>query len=314
MGEFAREIRVLRSRAAMVYNSDKMAETARRSKRCGSLGDARAPPSGGIRCGSNGRIRGNIRRMPSKKILRNKSGARVHGEAMRLHGTIAQDLGVGIVSGRYKPGTILDNEIEASERLQVSRSAYREAVRILNAKGLVHSRPKVGTRVSQPEDWHLLDPDVLSWIFEFQPDQGLLADLFELRKVVEPQAASLAAVRRKPEHLQRMKTALEGMAKHSLSTRAGQIADHDFHSALLQATGNAFIMSLTSGIGAAITWTTVFKQRNNALRRDPVPDHKRVYDAIEAGDSQAAHKAMYTLVDLAFLETKTIALGRKKPR
>jgi hypothetical protein len=56
------------------------------------------------------------------------------------------------------PGDILDGEIDASDRLEVSRTAYREAVRILAAKGLVESRPKVGTRVSLPERWHLLDP------------------------------------------------------------------------------------------------------------------------------------------------------------
>ena len=67
-------------------------------------------------------------------------------------------------------GHILNGEVDASDRLKVSRTAYREAVRILAAKGLVESRPKVGTRVSPPERWHLLDPDVLSWIFEQEPD------------------------------------------------------------------------------------------------------------------------------------------------
>ncbi|HZD53500.1 MAG TPA: GntR family transcriptional regulator, partial [Woeseiaceae bacterium] len=86
--------------------------------------------------------------------------ARARRRALRLHGSIARDLGVLIVSGRYKPGELLNGEVSASDRLQVSRGAYREAVRILAAKGLVESRPKVGTRVSQPEHWHLLDPDV----------------------------------------------------------------------------------------------------------------------------------------------------------
>ena len=89
-----------------------------------------------------------------------------------------------IVSGRYKPGDLLNGEIAASDRLHVSRGAYREAVRILAAKGLVESRPKVGTRVSQQEHWHLLDPDVLAWIFEFEPAESLLTSLFELRRIV----------------------------------------------------------------------------------------------------------------------------------
>ena len=252
-------------------------------------------------------------RMLTKKTS-SKRASRTPRKTLRIPGAIARDLGIGIVSGRYPTGDLLSNEIEASERLHVSRSAYREAIRILNAKGLVHSRPKVGTRVSPPESWHLLDPDVLSWIFKADPDETLLANLFELRKIVEPEAAALAASRRTRQHLHSMKRALEGMAQHSLATEDGQLADREFHSTLLRASSNAFLASLTSGIAAAITWTTVFKQRKNRLSRDPMPDHQRVYDAIEAGDPVAAHKAMRVLVDEAFVETKSARSGKKRAR
>lgn len=239
------------------------------------------------------------------------SNARTRRRSLRLHGTIARDLGVMIVSGRYKPGELLNGEIAASDRLHVSRGAYREAVRILAAKGLVESRPKVGTRVSQPEHWHLLDPDVLSWIFEFEPDESLLNGLFELRRIVEPQAAALAAVRRTDEHLETMSRALEGMAKHTLAVEAGRLADQEFHSALLRASGNAFLVSLTSGVGAAISWTTIFKQRDSPLTRDPMPDHIGVYEAVKAADPQAARKAMENLVDLALLDITNARRPRK---
>src|SRR5437868_9364710 len=127
---------------------------------------------------------------------------------LRIPGRIARDLGVKIVSGKLKPGTVLDGEIAASGQRQVSRSAYREAVRILTAKGLVRSKPKAGTRVNDRAIWHLLDPDVLSWIFQVEPDRDLLVDLFELRKMVEPEAAALAAKRRTPRHLKLMAGAL----------------------------------------------------------------------------------------------------------
>ena len=229
--------------------------------------------------------------------------------ALRLHGSIARDLGVSILSGRYQPGDLLNGEIAASDRLQVSRGAYREAVRILAAKGLVDARPKVGTRVSQPERWHLLDADVLSWIFDFEPDEKLLTDLFELRKVVEPQAAALAAVRRSSRHVEALERALDGMAEHTLATEAGRIADQEFHSTLLRASGNAFIVSMISGVGAAVTWTTIFKQREGPLPRDPVPDHVRVYEAVKAADPKAAHVAMENLVDLALLDIT----GKRQP-
>jgi DNA-binding FadR family transcriptional regulator len=224
--------------------------------------------------------------------------------SLRLHGTIARDLGVLIVSGRYKPGELLNGEIAASDQLRVSRGAYREAVRILAAKGLVESRPKVGTRISQPERWHVLDPDVLSWIFEFDPDEALLSGLFELRKIVEPQAAALAAIRRRREHVDAMARALEGMAKYTLAHEAGRLADRDFHAALLRASENVFLVSLTSGVVAAISWTTLFKQRDKPLLRDPMPEHIRVFEAIKTRDAIAAHTAMENLVDLALLDTR----------
>jgi DNA-binding FadR family transcriptional regulator len=240
--------------------------------------------------------------MPNKKTTA-RVNARARRKSLRLHGTIARDLGVLIVSGRYKPGDILNGEIDASDRLQVSRTAYREAVRILAAKGLVESRPKVGTRVSPQSRWHMLDPDVLSWIFEFEPEDLLMSNLFELRKIVEPEAAALAAVRRTEEELEEMEKALAGMAEHTLASEAGRLADQEFHSAVLRASRNAFIVSLTSGVGAAISWTTIFKQRHNPLRRDPIPDHARVYEAVKAADPKAAHAAMLNLIDLAQLDT-----------
>ena len=77
--------------------------------------------------------------------------------ARRIHGTIAHDLGVEIVGGARKPGEVLGGEIEASAALGVSRTAYREAIRILSAKGLVESRPKAGTRVLPRRFWNVLD-------------------------------------------------------------------------------------------------------------------------------------------------------------
>lgn len=226
------------------------------------------------------------------------------GKKLRIHGTVARDLGIAIVSGHYRPGELLLGEIEASERLKVSRTAYREALRILSAKGLVESRPKTGTKVSPQLRWHLLDPDVLQWIFEFEPSDHLLESLFEMRRLVEPEAAALAAARRNDDQLVRMEAAIERMSEHTLATEAGRQADKDFHAVLLEATGNPFIMTLTSGVSAAVAWTTVFKQRRAPLRRDPIPDHYRVFECIRAGDPVSARKAMIELVDMALMDTK----------
>ena len=228
---------------------------------------------------------------------------RAQHKALRLHGTIARDLGIAVVSGRIRPGHTMKGEILASQGLNVSRTAYREAIRILAAKGLVSSRPKIGTRVSPEEQWHLLDPDVLSWIFQSEPREELLTSLFEMRRIIEPESAALAAVRRSNAQLAQMESALAGMAEHSLAVELGQRADQEFHAWLLRASGNVFLASLISGVAAAVKWTTIFKQRSSPLPRDPLPDHVAVFEAVAARNAEAARAAMLNLIELAVADT-----------
>lgn len=231
------------------------------------------------------------------------------GTGRRLHGAIAHKLGTAILAGEYAPGDTLSGEVAFSEALDVSRSAYREAVQVLTAKGLVESRPKAGTRVLPRNRWNLLDPDVLAWAFAGEPDIGFIRSLFELRGIVEPAAAALAAQRRERPDLKVMKDALGAMRRHTLATEAGRAADRDFHDAILHATRNDALIVLSASIGAAVSWTTQFKQRARALPRNPIPDHVKVYDAIAAGDAVAASEAMRVLVDLA-LEDTQLAMAR----
>jgi DNA-binding FadR family transcriptional regulator len=235
------------------------------------------------------------------------------GTASRIHGSIARDLGIAIVSGRFKPGDILLGEIEYAEQFGVSRSAYREAIRTLTAKGLVDSRPKIGTRISPRRRWNLLDPDVLGWMFETEPGEDFIRDLFELRGIVEPAAAGLAAARRDGKDLARMGHALEEMKTHTLATVEGRDADQSFHNAILEATRNEPLISLSSSIAAAVGWTTIFKQRHRSLPRHPVPDHEAVYNAIANRDEEEARKAMTDLVRLALLDVELEPARSGKP-
>jgi len=221
---------------------------------------------------------------------------------LRVHGALAQDIGVAIVSGRLRPGHVLDGEVEASSQRKVSRTTYREATRILVAKGLLSSRTRTGTRVTAIAEWNLLDPDVLSWMFSSIPRPELIHGVFELRTIVEPAAAALAANRRNQHHLDQMRRALDDMSLHTLDRPAGREADQAFHAALLASTCNPFIISLTNGVTAAVDALTKFKQRLARITRNPVPDHVRVYDAIAAKDADAARDAMIELIRLAILD------------
>ena len=244
-----------------------------------------------------------------QEIVTNAGTARSpRGTGRRLHGAVAHKLGTAILSGEYAPGDTLAGEVDFSKTLDVSRSAYREAVQVLTAKGLVESRPKIGTRVLPRSRWNLLDPDVLAWAFAAEPDIMFVRDLFELRAIVEPAAAALAAERRDRADLKIMKDALTAMRRHTLATEAGRAADREFHDAVLTATRNDALIVLSASIGAAVNWTTQYKQRARALPRNPIPDHRVVLDAIAAGDGPAASAAMETLVDLA-LEDTQLSIG-----
>ena len=222
----------------------------------------------------------------------------------RLHGALAYRLGVDILKGAYQPGDTLPNEIDFSQQLQMSRSAYREAIRILAAKGMVEARPKAGTRVTERARWNILDPEVLAWMFDTEPSESFINSLFELRLINEPPAAELAAQRRTPEQVETMRKALDIMKAETLQTEAGRKADLEFHHTLVLATRNEALVSLSSSIEAAVAWSTRFKVRHNALTRDPIPDHERVFEAIARGDGSAARWAMETLIRMALQDTR----------
>lgn len=232
--------------------------------------------------------------------------ARREAKGLRIHQALARQIGIAILSGEFRPGDAFTGEIEHSEALRVSRTAYREAMRILTAKGLLESRPKAGTHVTPRRQWNLLDPDMLEWMFAGTPDERFVVDLFELRGVIEPAAAELAALRHDARDLARMDEGLEAMRRHGLATAEGQAGDQRFHTALLDAARNEALTSLTTSVAAAVRWTTRFKQRSQRLPRDPIPDHEALRDAIASRKPARARKAMKELLRLALADMPDI--------
>ncbi|MEK9210375.1 FadR/GntR family transcriptional regulator [Sphingomonas sp. 2378] len=225
------------------------------------------------------------------------------------HSALARDIGVAIVTGRIATGSTLPGEVEIAEQRGMSRSVVREALRMLSAKGLVVSKPKAGTRVRERLEWNLLDPELLAWMFEGEPPAGFVQSLFQLRLIVEPAAAELAAVKRDTRQLSRMGAALEAMGENGLHTEQGRAADQLFHNIILEATGNELLISLSGSIGAAVRWTTLYKHRSAKLPRDSMPEHRQLFAAIAESDAAAARAATIVLVDQAREDTER-ALAR----
>jgi GntR family transcriptional regulator, galactonate operon transcriptional repressor len=211
-----------------------------------------------------------------------------------LHGQVVDDIGRRIVRGDLAPGTAVD--LDALEgALGVSRTVVREAVKVLEAKGLLEARPKRGTVVRPRAAWNLLDPDVVGWCFEDGPDPRFLAALNELRQALEPAAARLAAARASPEDVAAMREALAALRADHGNIDASTEDDVALHRAILAASGNELLVRVGALIEAGLRgrdrlafsygWDTGYLDR-----------HGEVVAAIAAGDGDRAETAMRHLV------------------
>ncbi|HEY3630494.1 MAG TPA: FadR/GntR family transcriptional regulator [Jatrophihabitantaceae bacterium] len=226
-----------------------------------------------------------------------------------LHGQTVETLGSRIVHGHYAPGRSLPPD-ELEQEFGISKTVLREALRVLAAKGLVDSRQKRGTVVRPREDWKLLDADLLRWQGG-EPDTAFLENLAEVRGIVEPAGARLAATRRTDDDLAALRAALQVMADAGSDARAVVEADLAFHRALLDSAHNELLSRMEVVIEAGL------RARDQLVHQgehwpDSVPAHQAVLDAIEAGDGIAAATAVDTLLEQASVDIRKVKRGRHR--
>lgn len=221
-----------------------------------------------------------------------------------LFAQVTQRLAVAIVSGALPAGALVPNEEDLRAEISASRTAYREAVRFLAGKGLIEARPRRGTRVAPRDAWHLLDPDVLRWSLASAADENFIRDLFELRALVEPGCAKIAALRRTSGQLARIEAALEGMIETPPYTEAAMRHDLAFHDALFEASGNAAIAALKDVVATTLLWS-LRMQRMQPSEHFVVPlsDHRRLAEAIRRQDGDTAEQLSRILVADALRDT-----------
>jgi GntR family transcriptional regulator, galactonate operon transcriptional repressor len=221
----------------------------------------------------------------------------VHLDGGGLHGRVVERIGRGIANGQLEPGSVLVvGELERD--FGASRTVVREALRVLGAKGMVDARPRRGTVVTPRDHWRLLDADVLRWRFETRVDARFLEELAELRSMVEPAVAGLAATRRTEDDLRVLRTALERLGDSGLVGEPVVAADLTFHRALLRASHNELVLEIEPviEIGLRARDRLVHARRDFA---DALPIHRAVLDAVEAGEREAAERAMLELLSRA---------------
>lgn len=217
----------------------------------------------------------------------------------RGHLEIAAALGCEILSGARRPGSRLPDLQEMHARFGVSRVVVREVVRTLAAKGMVTSKPKVGTIVSDLSGWSWLDPQVLAWRGRIGLDQTFLNQLAEVRLALEPAAAGIAAKNRTEEDITAIQTALKAMVQAVGDHKKFSLADRDFHNAIVAATHNPFFYSSISATSVAVFGILSGISIGGAVKRFHVrttAQHKKIFDAIAARDQKAAMRATVLVI------------------
>jgi DNA-binding FadR family transcriptional regulator len=213
-----------------------------------------------------------------------------------LHGAVVHDIGVRILRGELQAGQPLPNEDDLGGTLGVSRTVLREAIKVLAAKGLVESRPKTGTRVRRREDWNLLDPDVLAWQLEAGLSRRFLEDMLELRRLIEPAAARLAATRATDDEIAVLEATHELMRAAVDDLDAWLEPDLRFHAVLLKASHNELVEHLTSIVGSVLRILFTFSSRPPTTFVRALPLHTAIVEAIRERDPDAAEAAALQLL------------------
>ena len=226
-------------------------------------------------------------------VTRRSDATRITGTS--IHASLASEIGLRIVRGEYPPGTILPNEAKWSSTFDVSRSAVREAIKILMAKGLLSSRPKVGSWVEPQSRWNLLDRDVLGWYATSPDKEAFLRTVQEFRHIIEPEATAFAAMRRTDQQMAEISRACQEMGE-ATSLQERTRADTRFHLAVLHASGNDLLVPLGVLIESALNNLFVHVTREANSLRHAQKLHENIEKAIRLQRPDAARNAVRKLL------------------
>ena len=209
---------------------------------------------------------------------------------------LAEKLAQQILKGEYAPGSILPGEMELGEKFGVSRTAVREAVKTLTAKGMVLPRPRIGTRVMPRGNWNFLDKELLSWWMHEDNFQDVVQHFLIMRSSLEPQACLLAATLGSAEQKAYLNTLMEEMVflKKNFNRERWVEVDMAWHEHIYAMSDNPFLISFSTLFHSIYhTYFTSITQ-NEVVKLDL---HQAIVDAIQESDGDSAFRACQLLLN-----------------
>lgn len=244
------------------------------------------------------------RGLPASVVSR-REFRRVH--KTRVSEDIIEQVRDLITSGRLNPGDRLPAERELAGTFGVSRSAVREAIRVLETLGVLQARPGEGTFVASSPGERANDP-ISSSLYQAWSMQR---KLFEVREVIEPDLAALAARRATAEQIEKMRATLAEQEAQIRQGGTGVRQDTQFHYLLAEATGNDVLVRLMDSL-----MDLLLKTREESLQHDRRParslnQHRAMLRAIEARNPRAAERLMYQ--HIAEIEELVFSQGKQPP-
>lgn len=211
--------------------------------------------------------------------------------------SVVDTLGMRIVSGALAPGDLLPTEALLGAQLGISRPSLREGLRALALKGLVEGRTRRGTTVTPRSHWNVLDADVLRWLSLAPPDPAFFMDLLDIRMIIEPAAARLAAARATTGQILDMEAAYRGMVAatpHDMETCCAH--DLTLHELIITATGNQMLIRFAAAIRTALLACVRIASNARESYENSLAEHQAVAVAIRRRDPDEAEKAMRNLL------------------
>lgn len=243
---------------------------------------------------------------------RRRPEAQAVAKRPRVGKSVVNTLGSDICNGFFGDSEILPNESDLCIQYGVSRTVIRETLNVVESKGLIKRKSRVGTRICPQDDWNILDEQVLNWLGAAIFKTNILESVLEARRLIEPFAAELAAERASIHEIAALETAWQAMADAGHDVELFSKADMQFHKLLLKASHNRVFQQLEYSFQAAIRHSIQTTAKVADSLDDAVETHFALVEALRMRDKQAAKLAVDKMLDLSARDIAKASVTRGK--